>query len=150
MDIEQQRKRLIGRAYALKSQMAMSDDDFEQLKKDSTGVISIRLMDLMHLKAFVAAIARLQTSKELPATVRRLSDGQYRKIIKLAKYILKWNDAQLMKFIEGKAGKRNISWLTAREAYNITEALSAMIERSTSNGVKSKYKNTTRHRKVSE
>ena len=148
MEIDLIRKRLISRAHVLKAQIGLTDDDFEQLKKSTTGVPSLRLMDLAHLRAFVAAIERLQSSKELPAAARRLSDGQYRKIIKLGKYILRWTDQQIDAFIERETGKKNLKWLTAREAYNVTEALSSIIERSNSHAVKARYSDQSRRRKA--
>lgn len=142
-----ERKKLIARSYVIKSQIGMSDADFSRLKKEATGVPHLRLMDSTHLRAFVAAMARLANSPEAPASTRRLSDGQYRKIIKLARYILCWTDKQLDSFVEKETGKHSLKWLTSREAFNLTEALSAIIERSSSHAIRSRYQASTRHRK---
>lgn len=145
MEQDQVRKKLMARAHVLKAQIGMSDADFDRLKTEETGIGHLRLMDLVHLRAFVAAMDRLSSSPEAPAATRRLSDGQYRKIIKLSRYILCWSDKQTDSFIEKETGKHSLKWLTAREAFNLTEALSAIIERSSSHAVKARYRTSTRH-----
>lgn len=147
MEPDEARKKLMARAYVVKAQLGMSDADFNRLKVETTGYAHLRLMDRLHLRAFLAALDRLANDAATPAVSRRLSDGQYRKIIKLARYILRWSDSQISAFIEKETGKQNLKWLTAREAYNLTEALSAIIERSTSHAVKSRYRTDARHHK---
>jgi hypothetical protein len=141
------RNKLIAKAFAIKKRLGLTDEVFADLKIQITGIASIKTMDHVHLRAFVAGLDRMQPNQSdgQPADARRLNVGQYKKIIKLSIYILQWNNEQLKSFIAKQTGKSSISWLTAKEAYNVTEALSAMIERR-QDGSASEYTGQTRHR----
>jgi len=129
--LNMERNKLIAKAFAIKKRLGLSDQIFTDLKVQFTGKDSIKNMDDIHLRAFVAGMNRLQPRQDQgrPAVSRRLSQQQSAKIIKLAIYVLLWSIDQLNGFLQRQTGKNNLQWLTAREAWEVTEALSAIIER---------------------
>ena len=125
------RNKLISKAFALKKQLALSDSEFNALKNTATQVSSIRLMDNTHLRAFVSELEKLLPQNDIakPATMRRLSSGQRAKILRLWLGVLQRRPLDLNSFLAKMTGKLDLRWLTASEAYNVIEAISAIIER---------------------
>lgn len=138
---------MIAKAHAIKRSLGMSDDDFSLVKQSATGVASITLMDDLHLRAFVSAIERIQDKDHTkPAVQRRLSAGQRSKILRLGLGVLHWSPDQINAFLKKQTGKENIDWLSAKEAWNVVEALCAMSERNVRHGKNSGYDGTARHK----
>ncbi len=145
--MKDQRSRLISRCFAIKNKLGLSDEVFADLKVQLTGMDSIKKMDSIRLRAFVAGLDRLspREHEERPASQRRLSAGQRGKILRLGLGVLHWTADQVNGFLEKQTGKSNIDWLSAREAWNVTEALCAIIERRKDNGQEG-YSSATRHK----